>query len=133
MAKQSSTQQDSAYVPGVCNINSAEVAYRKKAAYFGVAVSLVLFIVLFAFDINRYARLILFIPLLIAAVGYLQTKNKFCVAYGATGKQNATEDSPTAEAVTDKDAAMKDKIKARSMNIQAMIIAAALTALALLV
>ena len=121
------------YVPGVCNINTAEIAYRKNAEYFGLAISLVLFVLLFAFDINRYVRIVLFIPLFIAAINYLQTKNKFCVMYGAAGKQNATEGSTAAEVVTNNKAAAKDKIKARSMNLQAMVIAAGLTALTLLV
>ena len=115
------------YVPGVCNINHSEVAYRKKAAYFGVIVTIILFGALYQLDIQRYSRIVLFLPIFIAVIGYLQTKNKFCVAYGASGKHNAREGSKTAEEVADTDARRKDKQRANTMNIQAVILSLILT------
>ena len=115
------------YVPGVCNINHSEVAYRKKAAYFGVIVTIILFGALYLLDVQAYSRIILFLPIFIAIIGYLQTKNKFCVAYGASGKQNAREGSKTAEEVADTDARRKDKQRANTMNIQAVILSLILT------
>ena len=115
------------YVPGVCNINHSEVAYRKKAAYFGVIVTIILFGALYLLDVQAYSRIILFLPIFIAVIGYLQTKNKFCVAYGASGKQNAREGSKTAEEVADTDARRKDKQRANTMNIQAALLSLMLT------
>ena len=115
------------YVPGVCNINHSEVAYRKKAAYFGVIVTIILFGALYLLDIQRYSRIVLFLPIFIAVIGYLQTKNKFCVAYGASGKQNAREGSKTAQKVDNTNARRKDKQRANTMNIQAALLSLILT------
>ena len=117
------------YVPGVCNINRAEIAYRRKAGYFGLGLFIVVAIVFIALGINRWAYLILFVPAFIAAIGFLQAKNRFCVAYGAGGQQNATEGSAAATKVTDMLAAKKDKQRARQMNLQAALLAIVATAL----
>ena len=89
----------------MCNINKAEVAYRKKAMWAGIGISAVLLIALVALSAPVLTRLVLFVPIYVAAIGYLQVKNKFCVAYGSSGKQNASEGSDTASVIED-DAAL---------------------------
>lgn len=121
-----------AYIPGVCNINHAEIAYRRKASYVGLALFVIVAIVLFALDINRWARLILFVPAFIAAIGFLQAKNKFCVSYAASGQQNATDGSKSASTVSDAAAHGKDKARAQAMNTQAALAAVVATAIALI-
>lgn len=111
---------NSAYIPGMCNINSSEVAYRRKARNFGIIASIVILAALFI--LNAYwwiAPLVLFVPVFIAAVGYLQVRYKFCVSYGAAGKQNATEGNEVAAEV-EETAKSLDKARARKMNIQAL-------------
>jgi len=116
------TKQEKSYIPGMCNINQDEIAYRRKAMYFGLGVTILLLVAMIVFQVNIFVRsLVLFIPLFIAIIGYLQTKNKFCVAYGASGKQNATDGNESAEAVADTDAQAADKKKARTMNLQAFV------------
>ncbi len=125
--------QPTAYVPGVCNINHAEIAYRRKAGYFGLGVTVVLFVVMLALNLNPWLRILLVVPAYVAVIGFLQAKNKFCVAYGAAGKQNADESSDAATSITDKAAVLRDKVKARSMNLQAAVIALAVALLACLI
>ena len=67
------------YVPGVCNINTKEVAQRRKAGYFGLLLTIILLAALFGLDLNHYYRAVLFVPLFIAAIGFLQARHKFCV------------------------------------------------------
>lgn len=120
---------ESTYVPGMCNINTAEVAYRRKAMWFGVGASVILLIGLLVIGAHWGIRIIaLFVPVFVAAVGYLQVKNRFCVSYGASGQQNASEGSDAAAKVNQENAKI-DKQKARKMNLQAL----AITALVLLV
>lgn len=121
------------YVPGVCNINRTEIAYRKKAGYAGLAVLVVTFAALLALDVSSWFRLVLFVPAFVAAIGFLQARNKFCVAYGAAGKQNAVEGTKEAVSVTDKLSLVRDKIKVRSMNLQAAVIALGVALLACLI
>lgn len=111
---------ESAYIPGMCNINTAEVAYRRKAMWFGIGLSLALFIGLLALGAAWWIRaVILFVPVYIGAIGYLQVKNRFCVSYGASGQQNATDGSNASAAVGTAHALI-DKKKSRKMNLQAL-------------
>ena len=117
----------------MCNINKAEVAYRKKAMWAGVGISAVLLIALVALSAPVLTRLLLFVPIYVAAIGYLQVKNKFCVAYGSSGKQNASEGSDVATTIEDNAALAADKKKTRTMNLQAFGISLVVLALALLI
>jgi hypothetical protein len=117
------------YVPGVCNINTAEIKQRRNAGYFGIGLFIIMFIGLVALDFNQLARLTLFVPAFIAAIGLLQAQQKFCVGYGAAGLQNADEGNSQASQVA-KEAAAKDKARARRINMQAAGIAVVLTAIA---
>lgn len=126
-------KQASSYIPGVCNINQAEAAYRKKTGLVGLALFAVFLAVVVLLDLPSYLRLLGFAPAFIAVIGYLQARHTFCVAYGAAGKQNATEGSQLAAPIIDKGAQAKDKAKARRLNQRAAIIAALVTAASLLI
>ena len=119
MTKASPVTAD-AYVPGVCNINTAEIAQRRKVGYVGATIFVVLLAVLVALPINRWVRMLLFLPSTVAASGFLQARNHFCVGYAAAGKQNAAEGSDSALEVIEQAAKAKDKQRARQMNLQAV-------------
>lgn len=121
-------QEATNYVPGICNINTKEVAQRRKAGYFGLVLTVLLTAVIFALNLNRYVRLLLFVPLFVAAIGFLQAKNKFCVGYGAAGLQNAEEHSENATHVADAAAVAKDKKRTHTMYAQAILLSLLTTA-----
>jgi hypothetical protein len=127
---QSTTSE--AYIPGVCNINRAEIASRKKAGYFGIALFVIVAVALYALTAVRLTRLLLFIPAFIAAIGFLQAKHKFCVSYAASGLQNAADDASDVTKVIDQTAHATDKKRARRLNTQAGLIAICITVLAVL-
>lgn len=111
---------ESSYIPGMCNINKAEIAYRKKAMWFGIGLSLALLVPLLILNAPWWlVSLVLFVPVYIGAIGYLQVTNHFCVSYGAQGKQNANEGSDVATDIIEEDALEADKRKTRKMNLQA--------------
>lgn len=120
------------YIPGVCNINMVEVAYRRKWRNIGLISALVLLAILLVMGANRFARLGVFLPLFIGMVGYYQTKHRFCVSYGASGLQNAKAGSTTASKVTPEQAAL-DKSFARKINTKAALISVGLTLITLLI
>ena len=124
---------NNAYVPGVCNINSAEIAQRRKAGYLGLAIFVILVAPLLVFDLPRLIRVILFVPAFLAAIGFLQAHYKFCVSYGATGKQNAAEGDKIAQNIIDKAARELDQKRTRTINQQAAGIALLATVAALLI
>lgn len=118
-----------AYVPGVCNINREEIAYRRKYRNIGLIVTVLLAVGLFFISSNRWLRLLVFLPAFVGFINYLQTKNHFCVSYAASGLQNATEGSKEAAKVAD-EAHKLDQAKARKMNMQATVASLLVTALA---
>ena len=76
------------YVPGTCNIGKGEIRQRQIVALIGFALSIAAFITLITTDAPRTARLTIFIPLLVASIGWVQSRKKFCLAYGFMGTFN---------------------------------------------
>lgn len=76
------------YIPGTCNIGKGEIRQRQIVALIGFALSIAAFIALIATDAPRSARLTIFIPLLVASIGWVQSRKKFCLAYGFMGTFN---------------------------------------------
>ena len=88
------------YVPGVCNINPQEIKRRRQSGHIGVAITILLIMLLIATGATWYLRIIIIVPAFIAAIGYLQARNKFCVAYASSGQHHA--DSGDTVKITDK-------------------------------
>ena len=120
--------KESSYVPGMCNINTAEIKYRQNVAIGSTALTIILTVVLTVFTNTKLLAIIVLLPAMIAATNYLQVKNKFCVSYGSQGLQNAAEDSKTASRVSARDSAI-DKTKSKNMIIQAFAVAIVTTIL----
>ncbi len=118
----------SSYVPGVCNINTAEIAYRRKSAHVLLAISVVMTAALLFLPITPWLRVILFAPIFLTAVCYLQVKYKFCVSYGASGKQNANEGDKVAQDIIDAASKKLDRDRTRKIKLQAAGIALVITA-----
>ena len=77
-----------AYVPGTCNLGKAEVRRRQIVALIGAALTFSSFIGLQATDTPNSARWSLFAPLMVFSVGFIQSRKKFCLAYGLMGTFN---------------------------------------------
>lgn len=108
----------------MCNINPAEIRRRRLVGHVGLAVTLVCIAVALATQSEWYVRLLLFVPAFITATGYLQAREKFCVAFAGAGQQHADEKIVK---ITDKAALSADSLKARMINIKAFLFAAVLT------
>ena len=76
------------YIAGSCNIGKGEVRRRKFVALIGAAITLTTATTLFITDQSRIARLSVFIPAIIFAIGFVQSRKKFCLAYGLAGTFN---------------------------------------------
>ena len=73
------------YIPGACNIGKGEIRQRQIVALIGLAISISSFIALISTSAPRGARLGIFIPLAVASIGWVQSRKKFCLAYGFMG------------------------------------------------
>ena len=76
------------YIPGSCNIGTGEIRRRQVVALAGVAISVTSLVGLISTDAAKSARFSLFIPLMVFAIGFIQSRKKFCLAYGFMGTFN---------------------------------------------
>jgi len=76
------------YIPGSCNIGKGEVRQRQIVAVIGLILTISILATLISINAPRGTRLGLFIPLMVASVGFVQSRKKFCLAYGFMGTFN---------------------------------------------
>ena len=76
------------YIPGTCNIGKGEIRRRQIVALIGLALSASSLITLISTNAPRGARLGIFVPLAVASIGWVQSRKKFCLAYGFMGTFN---------------------------------------------
>ena len=76
------------YIPGTCNIGAGEIRRRQSVALFGLFLTVFSMTTLLATDQSNSARLSVFIPAMIFSVGFVQSRSKFCLAYGLAGTFN---------------------------------------------
>ena len=75
----------SEYLAGSCNIGASEIKRRKQGAILGGILYLVTAISFLVTDAPTSTRLISFIPAMLLSAGFIQSRRKFCVAYGFLG------------------------------------------------
>ncbi len=79
---------DASYIPGTCNIGDGEISRRRMVALIGLILSLSAVATFITTGAARGARFGIFIPLLVMSVGWVQSRKKFCLAYGFAGTFN---------------------------------------------
>jgi len=78
----------SEYVAGSCNIGKGEIRRRQLVALFGIFLTISSAAALLATDQSRSSRISIFVPALVFSVGFVQSRSKFCLAYGLAGTFN---------------------------------------------
>lgn len=78
----------SEYIPGTCNLGPQEIKSRQSIALFGGLLTLISALTLILTDQSKSARFSIFIPAVIFAIGFIQSRSKFCLAYGFAGTFN---------------------------------------------
>jgi hypothetical protein len=73
------------YIPGVCNIGRGEVKKRRVLGWMGLVATVLLWSTFVALKSAAVWRLFLFVPALVAALGFIQSAWHFCVKYGFEG------------------------------------------------
>jgi hypothetical protein len=111
------------YVPGVCNIGAWEIRRRRRFAYLGFAVSVILFLVLVAIGAPAWTRLLVFFPLAGALVSWFQARRRFCVAFAVGGISNFTDTDDGRERIDDDEAHRADIATVRRMVRDAILVA----------
>jgi hypothetical protein len=117
------------YQPGVCNIGPAEIARRRRGGHVGLVASVGLFAVLVFVDAPAPARLLVALPAIAAASGYLQARYHFCAGFGSRGVYNFGEVGPMIE-VVDPEAKARDRARARQIGLASVAIGVAVGVIA---
>ena len=120
------------YQAGACNIGPSEIKRRRQGALVGAilfAVTTILFVVT---DASTSTRLVTFIPALLFAVGMIQSKRRFCVAYGFMGVFSFEKLGATKKITINQDL-KTDRKYAIKLLLQSVFAAAVLTALAVII
>jgi len=114
------------YIPGTCNLGKAEVRSRQVVALVGLVASLILATGLIASSAPQASGLTLFAPLMVFAVGFIQSRRKFCLAYGLAGTFNLGKLGQISKVANPEDKAA-DRKTALSILAQATALALGLT------
>lgn len=98
------------YRPGACNIGPAEIRRRRRTGHVGLVATGALLALLVAIDAPSIARVLVAIPAMLSASGYLQAALKFCAGYAALGVFNFGDAGERVE-VRDADARRRDRAR----------------------
>jgi hypothetical protein len=115
------------YVPGTCNIGKSEIRQRQIVALVGLFLSVSALIGFITTKASPSVRLGIFLPLAIFSVGFVQSRKKFCLAFGFMGTFNFARIGKMSK-VTDKASLAADRKTASVILLQALGLAALLTA-----
>jgi hypothetical protein len=73
------------YIPGSCNLGKEEIKRRQLVAILGLVLSVSTLVGLVGSDAPASARWGMFVPLMVFSIGFIQSRRKFCLAYGFMG------------------------------------------------
>lgn len=74
------------YIPGTCNLGKSEVRRRQFVALLGLG--LAFFSGFGLWEGSALVKLTIFLPFFVFATGFIQSRRKFCMAYGFSGAFN---------------------------------------------
>lgn len=114
------------YIPGTCNIGKGEIRRRQFVALVGAVICAIYLAGLVSTSAAPGARLGIFIPLTVASIGWVQSRKKFCLAYGFMGTFNFGKLGELSK-VSDKSAQAADRKTALLILGQSLSLAAILT------
>jgi hypothetical protein len=76
------------YIPGSCNLGKSEIRRRQFVALLGLFLTGSTLAGLMGANSPASARWGLFVPLMVFSVGFIQSRKRFCLAYGLMGTFN---------------------------------------------
>ena len=114
------------YIAGTCNIGKNEIRQRQVVALIGLFLSVSSLIGFISTGASQSVRLGIFLPLAVFSIGWVQSRKKFCLAYGFMGTFNFGKLGKVSR-VSDKASLVADRKTALSILLQSLGLAAILT------
>ena len=125
------SDQSSDYVAGSCNIGPSEIHRRYQVAIIGGVLYTILAIALIATNQETSSRFIAFAPAMLASVGFIQARARFCFAYGLMGVFNFDK-AGDVKKIKDPVALKADRAAALKIVFKSVLSASLMTALVVL-
>jgi len=116
----------SEYIAGSCNIGKGEIRRRQTVALIGLFSIFFSASTILGTDQSRSVRLSIFLPAMIFAVGFIQARKKFCLAYGLAGTFNFGKLGSISKVQSEEDK-KADRKTAINIFVQSALLAAAIT------
>lgn len=116
------------YIPGTCNIGGGEVTRRRMVALLGLILTVSSTATLISTNATQQSRLGIFLPALVMSVGWVQSRKRFCLAYGFAGTFNFGTLGKLSK-VSDQAARAADRKTAIKIFAQSALYAAVITAI----
>jgi hypothetical protein len=116
------------YQAGSCNIGKGEIRRRQFVAVFGLLLTVLSTASLISNHASRGARFGVFLPAFVFSIGWIQSRRKFCLAFGFMGTFNFGKLGQLSK-VSSKEDKAADRATAISILTQAIILAGAITGL----
>ena len=116
----------SEYIAGSCNIGKGEVRRRQSVALVGLFLVFFSASTILGTEQSRFVRLSIFLPAMIFAVGFIQARKKFCLAYGLAGTFNFGKLGSITKVQSEQDK-KADRKTAINIFVQSALLAAAIT------
>lgn len=95
----------SEYIAGVCNIGPAEIRKRRTVAIVGLFLILVGIASIHQRHTSHLARISIFLPAIVFSIGFVQSRKKFCLAFGFMGTFNFGKSRDLAQVASPEDRA----------------------------
>ena len=114
------------YIAGTCNIGKNEIRQRQVVALIGLFLSVSSLVGFISTGASQSVRLGIFLPLSVFSIGWVQSRKKFCLAYGFMGTFNFGKLGKVSR-VSDKASLVADRKTALSILLQSLGLAAILT------
>lgn len=114
------------YIAGTCNIGKNEIRQRQIVALIGLFLSVSSLIGFISTGASQSVRLGIFLPLAVFSIGWVQSRKRFCLAYGFMGTFNFGKLGKVSR-VSDKASLAADRKTALSILLQSLGLAAILT------
>jgi len=123
-----SENQDFQYAAGSCNIGPKEIRRRRFVGLVGLVLVFITVASFHSQHVKGFSRVSVFLPAILFSIGYLQSRKKFCLAFGMAGIFNFGRSRDIARVASPEDRA-RDRKTALSILFQAVGLAALLTAI----
>jgi hypothetical protein len=116
------------YVAGSCNIGPSEIHRRYQVAITGGVIYLAFLLFIIFNGGSNIVRLASFLPAMLASVGFIQARRRFCFAYGLAGVLNFGKAGDVSK-VSDPAALAADRAYAIKIILMSVASASVMTAL----